>query len=146
MRKLSLLLLLAFFALPNTNIAAKICQTDEALRSLGWVVHENNFDKWDKKTYKWLRTEWDQFERDGDPSRMVIYSSIARMMLRLHSFDHIATGDDVMIGDMVFFEGAMSPVPVEVRWFDGKDKHVAYNQEYTPCATNIIPLAENSLY
>lgn len=84
--------------------------------------------------------------KENNSKNTVIRSSVSRTFLRVTSFDHLGTASDLMIGDVVILEEAFNKTPAEIRWFDGGQKYVAYDKSQTPCATNLIPFVENSLY
>jgi hypothetical protein len=83
------------------------------------------------------------FEDDLDD---VIFSSSANAMVHVQSFDALDTPRDLMWGDLVIMRDWRTGENVEVRWYDDNGKHVAYNRAYQACATNVLPMAYNTLF
>ena len=123
-----------------------VCKTDKVLKSKSWVVYKMNFKKHLNRALNWMQEDAEYFKVEGNSKNTVIRSSVANRFLRVLSYDHIVTPRDLMIGDVVILEDAFDKTPVEVRWFDGNRKYVAYSKAETPCATNLIPFVVNSLY
>jgi uncharacterized protein (UPF0218 family) len=66
--------------------------------------------------------------------------------VQLDSFDRLSTPQPVMYGDVVMVTDLKTGITSEVRWFDGKTKHVAYNSKFQKCAMDMIPLPTNALF
>lgn len=118
------------------------CSSDIALKAQGFKVHTKNFQKYFSQAEKWLEQDQEQFIDDLSGT---IYSSVASQMVTIHSFDYLLSPQSVMFGDIVFMETFYGKTPVEVRWFENGQKHLAYNSQVQNCATNTIPYAVNAL-
>lgn len=119
------------------------CSSNQLLKSAGFTVYSSGFEAHFDKAVEYYNSNQERFVDDMDD---VIYSSVAGTMVRVVSYDAIATPQDVMWGDLVVMRDWRTGEKVEVRWFDKNGKHVAYNRAYQGCATNMIPMAYNSLY
>ena len=136
------LMTLAITVFANVE-AWSACSSNEALKSSGFEIYTSGFDAHFQKALDYYNSNPDLFVDDMDD---VIFSSVANAMVHVQSFDALNTPQDVMWGDLVVMRDWKTGENVEVRWFDDNGKHVAYNTAYQGCATNLIPMAYNSLY
>lgn len=141
--KLQACFLTMVFTLFASAQAGAVCSSDQALKESGFKVYTSGFELLFDKAVESYNSNQDKFVDDMDD---VIYSSVASSMVHVVSYDALSTPQDVMWGDLVIMRDWRTGEKVEVRWFDKNGKHVAYNRSYQACATNMLPMAYNSLY
>ena len=119
------------------------CGTDVALRARGFNVGTNDF----ASAYKYVEDIINSKARNlKELKGGTIYSSVADRMITVVPVDSLDTSYGEMAGDYVLFYDFKTGTPAEVRWYEAAQKNVQYNPAVTPCATNVIPMAFNSLY
>lgn len=136
---LRLVIILSLFFSINTWSQ---CSSNNALKAKGFKIHTSGFQKYFNKVEKWLDKNKEQFIDDLSGT---IYSSNAKQMVTIVSFDYLLTPQPEMFGDVVFMETFNGKKPIEVRWYDNGRKHLAYDNQLQECATNTIPYAVNAL-
>lgn len=119
------------------------CSSNEALKSNGFEVHKTGFNTYFEDALDYYDSNPDLFEDDLDD---VIFSSSANALVHVQSFDALDTPRELMWGDLVVMRDWRTGEKVEVRWYDENGKHVAYNRSYQGCATNVVPMAFNTLF
>jgi hypothetical protein len=75
-----------------------------------------------------------------------MYSSQARSWVELTSVDSSQTPSDEMSGDILWIRDLDTQKVIEIRWYENNKIYVLYNNIYQPCATNLIPFVDNSLF
>lgn len=118
------------------------CHSNMALEQSDFKIHKKNFEQYFQKSLDFLVENEDLFEDDLDD---VVFSSVANTLVHVKSYDYVKTPRAVMWGDIVVIYDWKTKERIEVRWYDKKTKHVAYNTSYQGCVTNLIPMAYNSL-
>lgn len=140
MNKIILSIVMVFL---QTSAWASECRTDIELTNVGFSVGTQSFHE----AYARVQSLIDS--KDSSLAELkggTIYSSVASRMITVLPVDSLATSSDVMIGDYVLLYDFKTKAPAEVRWFEMGRKYLLYNPAVTPCATNMIPMAYNSLY
>ena len=51
-----------------------------------------------------------------------------------------------MYGDIIFLTDPETGQRIELRWYDGRKKHVIHNCECQLCEFDIIPMVKNCLF
>jgi len=136
-------LALFFMVLLSSQLSAVECDSNENLKKNGFIVTTRNFNSQFEKAKTWLDIEQDNFVEDLSG---IIRSTSANTHVYVTSFDHLSTPQTHMYGDVVFIVNHWDDTPLEVRWFSKGKKYVAYNKNYQSCATNVIPVAVNTLF
>ncbi len=126
-----------------THNAWSSCTSNNALKTSGFKVYTHNFKSYYAKAINYYHSHPDLFENDLDD---VIFSRSANTLVHVQSYDALNTPKEIMWGDLVVMRDWRTGEKIEVRWFDNKGKHVAYNKSYQLCATSVIPMAFNSLF
>lgn len=119
------------------------CSSNEALKSIGFEVYTSGFNSHFEDALDFYNSNPDLFEDDLDD---VIFSSSANALVHVQTYDALDTPRDLMWGDLVVMRDWRTGEKVEVRWYDENGKHIAYNRSYQGCATNVIPMAVNTLF
>ena len=133
---------LVFTLFPSAS-AMSACTSNEALKLDGFKVYRTGFNAHFDNALDFYNSNRDGFEDDLDD---VIFSSSANAMVHVQSYDALVTPRDVMWGDLVIMRDWRTGENVEVRWYDDNGKHLAYNRDYQKCATNVVPMAYNTLF
>lgn len=141
----SLITLIALTSASSIALAEKIeCVSNQALERAGWVVHaESQLSTHVKHAQSDMLHNAEDFIHDMS-SRMMSHAS--HRPVQIDSYDRLSTPQDVMYGDILVVTDLKTNRVSELRWFDGKIKHVVYNSEFQECAMPMIPLAYNALF
>lgn len=137
------LICLVFLSNPSwANVEA--CSTDAKLKNMGWVVVRTpSLESFFQKLQSWQQSESDKFVDDLNGN---FFSSVAKKFLVVKTYDFLPTPQSIMYGDLVYYFNHQTEELVEARWYKDGKKHVAYDSSQTPCATNNIPIAENTIF
>ena len=135
-------ILVSILILMTTTVFADNCKSNSALNRSGFATSDN-FKASVKLVNKWMQQEWTLFQ---DDLNSVIFSSSANALVRVKTMDYTATPQDVMWGDVVVMTDFKTKKIVEVRWFKNGKKYFSYDKNYQECATNVIPMAYNTLF
>jgi len=138
---MKLILTLCLCLASLTAAAAANCPTDSSFKQNGWTVSTDFKANYSALVEK-LKLENNFFEFEVSQK---FFSSVAKKWVEMTSYDDTRTPRSTMFGDLVIIT-SLSGEAVEVRWFDGNTKKLAYNKKLSPCSTHLIPFAENSLY
>lgn len=76
----------------------------------------------------------------------LFFSEELQTVVLIKSYDDIRTPQDKMFGDLVIMTLPVTDELAEIRWYDGKTKHIIYDKQIRNCATEVIPNAVNSLF
>jgi hypothetical protein len=118
------------------------CVSDNHLVALGFVKHDSNEFEGIYKSIK---------SRLLDPKENIVYDFATRdfnpqlnIWQAITSWDDHDTYDLLMYGDILLITTFDTKEPLEVRWFDGVNKHFVYQR--LTCANDYIPDATNTLF
>jgi hypothetical protein len=117
------------------------CETDGTFAEAGWTVHQTK--EFETALEEALQRIDDEEGLDY-VSKMPVYNEELDRFLVLVAFDQEATAADQMIDDLVLYVDEATRAIYEVRWFDGKQRHIAYAN--LSCANAPVPMAYNSMW
>lgn len=124
--------------------ASAECRSDQQLNNAGWVIHSSHqFKSLSQKIAAQFEAQGNDYIFDVESN---FFSSVASKMARMQSFDRVSTPQNIMYGDIVFIRDVHSENLIELRWFDGKSKHVVFDGSQQTCVTNLMPYAVNALF
>lgn len=135
----------------NFNAFAGTDCADNDYKTNGWIIHapsEFNVRLQNVQATIEKGTKDSSIVEDIQGVLSTMNSSIApELYVKVTTWDALATSEDVMYGDMAIFYDFFNPERVlEVRWFDGKTKHVVFNKNYMFCIVTKSPSAPNTIF
>jgi len=147
--------LVLFSSLSNasveTNESLKGCNNTQAYLDNDWIIHNpKHFNKILKKQSRLISTGLEDGSVEEDLNGTIrTYNAIGGrpVLMKVETFDSLNTDRDLMYGDFAVMVKHFSPEQsLEVRWFDGKQKHVVINSKYMSCISTSVPIAENTIF
>jgi len=170
MKKITLALGLLMSSVAVQAHAATPCETDKALTDGQFKIHPSeHFARLADRVIEGFINEGENFVYDTSGTLRSLYGSHDNQVLKLVSYDDITTPMSKQYGDVVFvfaldFQDGLVPAAlgwkeayphmagpainrlVEVRWWEGPTRHLAYNSSHVRCAAHSIPMAVNALF
>lgn len=137
--------LFLLFCLP-----AQACRYQSQYEAQGWnVLPSSQFESVAKFVRDTIKSGLDQGTVVFDTSGPILTDQTLdhkELLLIGMMFDDLQTHRDVMFGDYALIEAADSDhTLVEVRWFDGEKRNIAFNPNVLECMSEGAPLVENSV-
>lgn len=117
----------------------------------GWVIHNTSeFDQilLDVQSLVANGIDNSTIVEDIDGFLVTNNSQISPdLFMKVNTWDVLSTSQEVMYGDIAIFSDLLTPEnALEVRWFDGKNKHIVYNDKYMLCISTKQPVAPNTIF
>ena len=124
---------------------------DSDYKENGWIIHNSTeFDKILTDVRKLVADGLNNstLVRDLDSYIVTNNSKISPdLFMKVDTWDMISTAQDVMYGDIAILTDLMTPDnALEVRWFDGKNKHLVFNSTLMHCISTLQPNALNTIF
>lgn len=124
-----------------STFAANDCKTNSTLKNQNFIIHPTaKFSEYAKMVMDLVKGN-ENYKAGAD---FGWYNVELKRYVRLQAFDDVNTVGDIMIDDVVFFSDDITNQLYEVRWFDGVNKNVVY--ENIKCANGPVPWAYNSMW
>jgi len=142
--------LLSAALITSNAFADKDC-ADSDYQQNGWIIHNSSdFESIYKETLEKIAQGVSSatMVQDIEGVFMTFNSSIApELYVKVSTWDILATKEDIMFGDIAIFTDQFNPErALEVRWFDGKDKHIVTNAKYMQCIITKQPSLPNTIF
>jgi len=120
------------------------CATDCALLDKGWAVHSSKkFSLISREIIIKFRKNRNNYVHDTDG---YISSPHSKKTFKYVTYDNEETPQLEMYGDIFFLTDPETGQLIELRWYDGRKRHVIYNCECQSCAFDIVPMVKNCLF
>lgn len=137
--------------LPFQIQALPLCSYEQSFKADGWIVHSSDqFHQMEIELNKRLELGLNNHSLVYDMSGSVwTRDTVDHQEIELHVtvFDDLNTSRDLMYGDLAIVENAENNNQrVELRWFDGKKRHIIFNKEILTCFADGPPIVENSVF
>ncbi len=137
--------------LASVHVMAEKDCPDYDYKELGWIIHnssefESILNDTQQKTVDGVLNS--SMVEDIDGIMMTQNSSIEPFLyVKVNTWDVLSTSQDLMYGDIAIFSDLVHPEnALEVRWFDGKNKHIVFNDRYMYCISTKQPHSANTIY
>lgn len=139
---MSVIIFIVVFIVSPSVFSKTYCVSDNHLIASGFVKHESNEFQEIFESIK---------RRLLDPKENIVFDFMTRDFnpeLRdwqsITSWDDNNTEDLIMFGDILLISRMDTKEALEIRWFDGTNKHFVY--QGLDCANHYIPEAINTLF
>lgn len=117
----------------------------------GWIIHNSTeFDKILNDVRKLVADGINNstLVRDLDSFMVTNNSKISPdLFMKVDTWDMTSTSQELMYGDIAILTDLFTPEnALEVRWFDGKNKHLVFNDMHMYCISTKQPNASNTIF